>query len=142
MAALAEEGGPLPRFASLRSDEVNVRAGPGQRYAIKWIYRRDGLPVEIMQEFDDWREVRDFEGATGWVHKQMLSPARTAVVMNEPHPLRRSPDKDAPALLMAEPGVVGRLMECARAWCRLQIASRKGWMPREHLWGMYDEEEF
>lgn len=135
-------GEHLPRFAALRSDEVNVRSGPGKRYAIQWVYRREGFPVEIVQEFDQWYEIRDFEGAAGWVHKHMLSGERTALVLDTPRPLRRMPDEASPPLLLAEPGVTGHLLECAQAWCRLQISSRKGWMPKAHLWGVYDEEEF
>ena len=33
-------GLPLPRFAALRSDEVNLRAGPGTGYPIDWVYKR------------------------------------------------------------------------------------------------------
>lgn len=132
----------LPRFVSLRSDEVNVRAGPGKRYAIQWVYHREGFPVEIVQEFDHWRKIRDAEGSIGWIHKHMLSGTRMALVMEEARALRRSPDAEAAALLMAEPGVVGTVMECEADWCRLQVESRKGWMRKAHLWGVYDEEEF
>ena len=142
-ATYAKDSSPLPRFASLRSDEVNVRIGPGKRYAISWVYHREGFPVEIIQEFDHWRKIRDFEGDTGWIYKNMLSSGkRAALVIDKPHPLRRSPDNDSPALLIAEPGVIGQLIECVSTWCRLQINSRKGWMPKAHLWGVYDDEEF
>ena len=36
---------PLPRFASLDSNEINLRAGPGTDYPILWVYQRKGLPV-------------------------------------------------------------------------------------------------
>ena len=53
-------GLPLPRFVSLRSAEVNMRAGPSVRYPVEWVYRRAGLPVEVIAEFDTWRKVRDW----------------------------------------------------------------------------------
>src|SRR5947209_8776585 len=28
---------PVPRFVSLRSDKVNLRTGPGDRYPIEWV---------------------------------------------------------------------------------------------------------
>ena len=37
------------RFVSLRSDEVNVRVGPGVRYPVKWVFRQKAIPVEIVQ---------------------------------------------------------------------------------------------
>ncbi len=133
---------PVPRFASFKSGEVNMRVGPGTRYSINWVYKHEGLPVEIIQEFDQWREVRDFEGTTGWVHKQMLQGKRTAVVKGGVSVLRRSPEAHANPLLRLESGVMGRLLECEKDWCRIQVSSHKGWIEKNHLWGVYPKEEF
>lgn len=145
-AAVAEEDAdktlPLPRFVSLRSNEVNMRVGPGTRYPINWVYHREGLPVEIIQESDQWREIRDAEGTTGWVHKQMLQGKRTAVITGKIAVLRRTPDSKASPALRAEPGVIGKLITCEKEWCRLQIASRKGWVPKTSIFGAYKKEEF
>ena len=74
--ALAQDHLPLPRFASLDSNEVNLRAGPGTDYPILWVYQRKGLPVEIIQEFDTWRRIRDRDGTVGWVQQNQLSGKR------------------------------------------------------------------
>ena len=50
---------PLPRYASLKTDRVNLREGPSKDHATKWVYERAGLPVEITAEFEIWRKVRD-----------------------------------------------------------------------------------
>ena len=73
-------GLPLPRFVSLKSNDVNVRRGPGQEYDVAYTYVRAGLPVEITQEFDNWRKIRDSEGAEGWVFHSLLAGKRTALV--------------------------------------------------------------
>ena len=54
-------GLPLPRFVSLKSGRVNSRIGPGVNYAVDWLYLKAGLPMEIIQEYDNWRRVRDPE---------------------------------------------------------------------------------
>ena len=41
-------GLPLPRFASLKADEVNVRTGPGPRYPVDWVFKSRNMPVEIV----------------------------------------------------------------------------------------------
>src|SRR3984957_20948866 len=61
-------GLPIPRFASLRSDEVNVRTGPGTRYPGDWVFKRKAMPVEIVAEYENWRKIRDWLGTSGWVH--------------------------------------------------------------------------
>ena len=79
----------VQRFVSLRADEVNVRAGPGVRYPVKWVFVRKLMPVEVIAEFDTWRKIRDWEGAEGWVHRAMLSGRRSIVVTGKVATLRR-----------------------------------------------------
>ena len=76
-----KSGLPLPRFVSLKSDPVNLRTGPGRKYPRTWVYRRAGLPVEIIQEHENWRRVRDAEGASGWIPRALLSSRRTVLVL-------------------------------------------------------------
>ena len=77
---VGESGLPLPRFASLKSSPINMRIGPGTEHAIQWRYLKAGLPMEIVLEYDNWRKVRDADGAEGWVYHSMLSGKRTAIV--------------------------------------------------------------
>ena len=69
-------GLPVPRFVSLKSDRVNVRAGPNKDQDVRWVYTRAGMPVEITAEFENWRRIRDWEGAEGWVYHSLLSGKR------------------------------------------------------------------
>jgi SH3-like domain-containing protein len=146
LALLAATGGAMaaddqtPRFVSLRADAVNLRAGPGERYPIEWVYQRKGLPVEVTAEFDVWRKVRDSEGTTGWVHQRMITAQRSVVVIGALRSLRGDPDSGAAVVARAEPGVVARLLECRAAWCRLEAQGVKGWLLRSEIWGVYPDE--
>ncbi len=106
--SLAQDQLPLPRFASLDSSEVNLRAGPGKDYPILWVYQRKGLPVEIIQEFDTWRRIRDRDGTVGWVQQNLLSGKRGALVIDEARTLRTDPTGGAKAVAILQPGVVAR----------------------------------
>lgn len=136
----SESGLPLPRFVSLRATEVNLRTGPGIRYPIDWVYRRQGLPVEVVDEFETWRRIRDHEGTTGWVHQSMLTGQRSALVLGEAQVLRSAPEGNAPGVARLEPGVIARLESCEAAWCRLKIEGYEGWLPRETFFGLYPSE--
>src|SRR3981189_1215322 len=96
-SAQTTSGLPLPRYVSLKSDHVNVRAGPTKDNDVAWVYTRSGLPVEITAEFENWRRVRDSEGAEGWVYHSLLSGRRTAVITmktkDELAPLYESADE-------------------------------------------------
>jgi len=129
-------GLPLPRFASLASSEVNVRTGPGMEFPIRWLYTRPGLPVRVLEEFDVWRLVEDPDGDQGWTHSSLLSTQRNVMVRRGTQPVRRSAGPEARVLLRAEEGVVGGLLGCEQEWCRVEIADRRGWLPREAVWGV------
>ncbi|MFT9417925.1 SH3 domain-containing protein [Acetobacter sp.] len=77
-------GLPLPRYAALRSDEVNMRAGPGQRFPILWVYHRRGMPVRVEREFDVWRLVEDPTGQKGWMQQATLAGGRDFLIPGEP----------------------------------------------------------
>lgn len=134
-ARLGTSGLPLPRFVSLKSGEVNLRTGPGKRYPIDWIYRRRGFPVEIIDEFEDWRRVRDHDGTVGWVHRFMLVSRRTVLVTGGTRMLRRRPETEAPGLVHLEAGVIADLKDCDRAWCRIEAQGFDGWLRREAIYG-------
>jgi SH3-like domain-containing protein len=139
-------GMPLPRFAALRSNEVNFRSGPGTRYPIEWVYKRTDLPVQIEREFENWRLVRDQEGVKGWVIQATLAPRRTAIVIGAPNgpeqALRRDARDDASPVARLKPGVIVRLRACEATspWCQAQVGDYRGWMKRTDLWGVSPDE--
>jgi hypothetical protein len=55
-----------------------MRIGPSLDYGTQWIYRVSGLPLEITAEYGNWRQVRDSDGVSGWMHRALLSSKRTA----------------------------------------------------------------
>jgi SH3-like domain-containing protein len=135
-------GLPLPRFVSLRSDEVNLRTGPGVQYPIDWVYARKDLPVEVIAEFDAWRKIRDWQGSEGWVHQSMLSGRRMMVVIAPSRPLRSSDADSADPVAVVESGVLGRIVQCPRNrdHCRVEVGDIQGWLRRDELWGVYKGE--
>lgn len=134
-------GLPVPRFASLRSDETNLRTGPGVRYPVEWVLVLQGLPVEIVAEFGTWRRIRDPDGTIGWVHQSLLSGRRTAVVADARRTLRREAADTAAPVAYVEPGVIGRVLGCPEGpWCRVEAAGLSGWLRRDELWGVYPSE--
>jgi SH3-like domain-containing protein len=131
---------PLPRYASLEADEVNMRAGPGETYPKLWVYQRRGMPVEIIEEFDIWRRVKDYQGVVGWVKGSLLSGHRTAIVTETRRTLRKRAEDESPAVALLDPGVIARVLECDGVWCRLEVQGYKGWLKRADFWGVYPEE--
>src|SRR5438477_6809022 len=120
---ITTSGLPVPRYVSLRADHVNVRAGPTKDTDVAWIYTRSGLPVEITAEFENWRRVRDSEGAEGWVYHSLLSGRRTAVITmktkDELAPLYDRADPTSAVVARLQAGVVAEVKKCAAGWCHV-----------------------
>ena len=136
---------PLPRFASLKTDRVNLREGPSKDHATKWVYQRAGLPVEITAEFEIWRRIRDSEGVDGWVLHSLLSGRRTALVTpgkkgeNSKIYLRPAEGADLAATLQS--GVIVNLRKCDGQWCQVDGDGFKGYIEQFKLWGVYPNEK-
>jgi SH3-like domain-containing protein len=131
-------GQPIPRFVSLASDKVFVRSGPALRYPIKWVFQRENMPVEVVQEFDTWRKVKDVNGDVGWIHQSLLKGKRTVIIQGEDMvTLLSKPGEKGKALAKLEPDVIASLEECdAVGWCKISAEGYAGWVPQDVLWGV------
>src|SRR3954463_1031557 len=140
-SAATSSGLPVPRYVSLKSDHVNVRAGPTKDNDVAWVYTRSGLPVEITAEFENWRRVRDSEGSEGWVYHSLLSGRRTAVItMKSKDDLASLYERADPTSVVAarlQAGVVAQVKRCAAGWCHVIGAAFDGWIEQQRLWGVY-----
>src|SRR5512132_2372479 len=116
-------GLPIPRFVSLKSDRVNARSGPNKDQEVRWVYTHAGMPVEVTAEFENWRRIRDWEGAEGWVYHSLLSGRRTALVNAKSKedlvPLHEKPDGEANLVAQLQSGVLGSVKRCDAGWCRV-----------------------
>jgi SH3-like domain-containing protein len=132
----------LPRFAALKTDDTNMRKGPGQRYPIEWVYQRHDLPMEVEREYDVWRYVKDPDGVEGWVHQVTLSDRRTFMVQEKDAVLRSDANDTSSAVATLKAGVIGRLRECAESskWCQVQVGGYKGYLRRDQIWGLLPDE--
>ena len=133
---------PVPRFVSLRSDEVNFRAGPGFQYPVDWVYERADLPVEVIGEFDVWRQVLAPDGGTGWVHEATIRARRTFIVTATQAALRSAPNADAGIVADLDQGVGGALLTCDldSDFCRVSTAHESGYLARADFWGAFPGE--
>lgn len=145
---------PIPRFVSLKTSEVCLRSGPGQKYPSKFIYKCAHYPVEIISEFETWRMVRDRSGHEGWIHESILSGRRSVIISGHNTVIHRYPGLDRDETLLfripsisSRPiarltiGSLAKLVGCKNRWCKVKTHSGKvGWLPSDDLWGIYPEE--
>lgn len=128
----------VPYWASLRGREANLRVGPGEDYRISWRYHREHLPMKVLRVMDGWRLVQDPDGTRGWMLARFLKRERGAIVTGDAATLAEVREKAAGAGRLrwrVEPGVTGRLGECADGWCEFDAAGHKGFVQEGRLWG-------
>jgi len=131
---------PLPRFVSISAGVANLRSGPGEQYPIEWVYKRKLYPLEIIAEYEQWRQVQDVDGTTGWMHRVLLSGTRTALVVRDLTSLHREASALAPEVARLKAGVIGEILECTPDWCRLDVDGVRGWATASALWGIFQDE--
>ncbi|MGH1404401.1 MAG: SH3 domain-containing protein [Alphaproteobacteria bacterium] len=144
-ATYQSSGLPIPRFVSLSKDEVNVRAGPGKQYPVKWVMMRKGLPVEVVLEFEHWRKVKDHEGQEGWVYHTLLSGKRTALILGDDNVAAYeketfSSNKKVRINIYLEPFSKVNVEKCVPQSCLVSAVGYSGWVERKSLWGVYEHE--
>jgi len=143
-AQVSGSGLPLPRFVSLRAGEVNLRTGPGVQYPVEWVYRKSGLPLEIIAEYKTWRKVTDWQGAQGWVHQTMLSSTRTFIVTGRTRTMLSQQALDSRPVAQLQSNVTGQLISCPPSsdFCHVEVEGFEGWLARGDFWGVLKGESF
>lgn len=146
-AAGRETGLPIPRFVSLKTSRARMRVGPAFEYAVEWIYQVPGLPLEITEEYGNWRQVRDCDGVSGWMHRSLLSSRRTAIVgpwLKDMVVVRAQARKNGTIVAKLEPRVRVQIFSCSFSWCDVAVDKEhlRGYIEKSSLWGVYPKEAF
>jgi len=135
----------IPRFVSFRHGDINLRTGPGSRYPIKFVYRVKNYPVEIIDEYELWRQIREIDGTIGWVHRRMLSGVRYILVTEEAA-LHKKENEKSPIIAHVQKNVLGKIKECPKQsnLCLVEFTFQddtyKGWMNKNSFYGVYPHE--
>ena len=136
-----ETGLKIPRFVSLKSDNSNLRVGPSENYPIKLKYIIANTPVEIIDEYENWRKINDYEENKGWLHKSLIKGKRFAIVNTSYQEGLQFFNKPKGNNI----GKIGKknILEvkiCLMNWCQIKYRKNTGWVNKLNLWGVYEKE--
>ena len=133
----------IPRYVSIKSDNANVRVGPSKNYPILIKYIRPNLPVKVIEEYQDWRKIIDYENHSGWIHRPLLKGERNGIIISK--------NKKNIKVLNTQSGIeigeisngeIIRLLKCKINWCLIKKENYKGWIKKKFIWGVEDGEVF
>lgn len=138
---------PIPRFVSLKPSDTPMREGPSKEHRIKWVFKREGLPVEVIAEHEQWRRIRDSESTDGWVYHGRLSNRRTAIVRasrgapaGAEQRLFKDENENAGVVARLQPGVIANVERCTANWCKVSVEGYAGFLKKDAIWGVYPDE--
>jgi SH3-like domain-containing protein len=124
-------------FSSLRASETNIRSGPGQNYPIKFTFKMRGIPVRVINEYDNWNEIEDYEGQTGWVSQSLLTKKRTLLIRTSKSfiNMHRKNNEKSRIIFRLEKNVIGDYLKCLKDWCAIKVNGKKGWVQKSEIFG-------
>tara|TARA_B110001454_G_scaffold70851_1_gene68943 strand:- start:80 stop:553 length:474 start_codon:yes stop_codon:yes gene_type:complete len=122
-------------FLSLKNNEVNLRLGPSFEHPIKLIYKKKYLPVIILDEYETWRKIIDFEKNSGWIHISQLSRKKTAINSKENSIIYKKSTIYSKPVAKLEIGRLVLIKKCKINWCQIISGNYKGWIFKNTLWG-------
>jgi len=122
-------------FVSLRSNEVNLRTGPGPEYPIKFIYQLDGLPLKVLGEYENWYQVVDKDNDSGWLSKNLTTKSRNLIVINGTQIFFKDDNINSNPIFRLEENVILKYEKCKQNWCKAKINDRTGWIETQNVWG-------
>ena len=136
-----ETGFKLPRYVSLKSNDSNLRVGPSASYPIRLKYVIANIPIEIIEEYKDWRKINDYEGNIGWLHKSLIRGKKFAIV-NTPY------QEGLQVFNKPKGNNIGKIGKknilevktCLVNWCKIKYRKNIGWVNKLNLWGVYEKE--
>ena len=123
-----------PKYASIKKEKAYSRHNASFDAPLEWIYKKKKLPILIIRERDNWREIRDIDGDISWMHVSMISNKRTFINREDQNLLKYKNNNIVNAIV--KKGVVGKIINCDEIFCKVKIKNYKGWVEKKYLWGI------
>ena len=122
-------------FLSLKNNKVNLRQGPSFEYPIKLVYKKKYLPVIIIDKSGTWRQIKDFENNSGWIHISQLSRRKSGINIKNNSIIYKKPTIYSKPIAKLEVGRLVLIKKCKTKWCKITTGGYSGWIFKDYLWG-------
>ena len=122
-------------FLSLKNNEVNLRQGPSFEYPIKLTYKKKYLPVIVFDKSESWRNIKDFENNSGWIHVSQLSRKKSGINIKNNSIIYKKPSIYSRPVAKLELGRLVLVKKCKKKWCKVSSDKYTGWIFKDYLWG-------
>jgi len=122
------------KFLMLKNNKVNVRYGPGFDYPIKFIYKKNKLPLQVIDKKENFRKILDHKKNSGWIHISQLRKSKSLITTSNKI-LFKKPTKYSKPLAKIEKGRLLIVKKCEKNWCNIKTDKFSGWINKNNIWG-------
>lgn len=122
-------------FLSIKSFEAFMRKGPGKQFPKLWLYKAKGAPVKVILRLTNWIKISDWKGRTGWIHRQLLSPKPSAIIIKQIIPVMTTARPDSNLKGYIKFMTLVFINKCIVNWCEIQHTGISGWVQKNGIWG-------
>ena len=136
-----ETGLEIPRYVSLKSNDANIRVGPSKNYPIEIKYIKKNYPLKVLEEYEEWRKVEDFQKNFGWIHKSLITGTRAGIVLsNDNQNIKLLNTLNGNVIGEIGKGNIVFLEKCKIDWCLVSLGDFEGWIDKNYIWGVKKKE--
>ena len=121
-------------FLMLKNNKVNVRYGPSFDYPIKFIYKKNKLPLQIIDQKENFRKILDHKKNSGWIHISQLRKSKSLIATSKKI-LFKKPTKFSKPIAKIEKGRLLIVRKCVKSWCNIETEEFSGWIDKNNIWG-------
>ena len=114
-----------------------LRIGPGKKFPISWRLVRKGLPVKLIERFEDWRKIELHDGTIGWINVSQLTKKRTIICISKAK-IYSKPTRNSSSIADVEISSILELKNCNNKWCKVHSVEYNitGYILKEKVWGI------
>ena len=124
-----------PKYASIKKERAYSRHNASFDAPLEFIYQKKNLPILIINEHGNWREIRDIDGDETWMHISMISKKKTFINEKDQNLLKYKDNSNIVNAIVKR-GVIGKIINCGEKFCKVKIKPYRGWMEKKYLWGI------
>ena len=144
-------------WGSLKYNKTYLRTGPSKDNKVMWVYKRKGLPIKVLREKEDWKQILLPENQKGWISSSQFSKKRTVLVIDTNSETEKVIKNINPLVIKdlnnipiayVHKGVILKLMKCSNEMCEIELDIKKekyffknsfqinGLIEKKNLWGI------
>jgi len=129
-------------FVCVNKDKVNIRSGPGTKYAKRWLVYKYS-PLEVLSRKGKWLKIKDFQGDKGWIYNSLTTKNKCVVSTRQQTNIRIGPNINQKKKFIVTKNYSFRVVKtfqnkAGQFWLKVKDkAGDSGWILAKLLWGQY-----